>query len=159
MRDAAHVVRTEGGRNDRFVFKQDLREPFEIRVALRFLQKHRNIPAVLSGFDFLVVPIGALHQPHGEPRPASAAPIDQIDKVVLGIAEIGLNDDAGVRPIPELLFAEQCFEKLDRCVLVGVTLHVEVHKRAQLAGAGRIGHNLGARCAIASAGSAGFICE
>ena len=52
VRDAADVVRTERRGDDRFVLEQDARERFEIRVALGLLQIHRNVPAVLAGFNF-----------------------------------------------------------------------------------------------------------
>ena len=39
--DAADVVGTEGGGDDRFVIEKDAGAGFEIRVALRLLQKHR----------------------------------------------------------------------------------------------------------------------
>ena len=58
--DAADVMRAERGGHDRLVLEKNSRERFEIGVALRFLQKDRNRPAVLASPDFFVIPIGAL---------------------------------------------------------------------------------------------------
>ena len=60
----------------------------------------------------------------------------------------------------EFRLREERLEKLERRVFVRVTLHVEIDERAELRCARRrIGRSFGARCAIASSGSAGFICE
>ena len=58
----------------RFVLEQNPRERFKIRVALRFLQKDRNRPAVLAALDFFVIPVGAFDQTNGETRAALATP-------------------------------------------------------------------------------------
>ena len=91
------------------------------------------MPAVLRRFDFLVIPVGAFHQADGEARAALPAPIDQIAQIALGVAQVGLNDDAGVRPIREFRLGEERFEKFERGVFVRVTLHVEIDEGADLA--------------------------
>src|SRR2546421_1174198 len=52
MRDAADIVGAERGSHDRFVLEQNAAEPFEIGIALGFLQPYRNDPAVLGGLNF-----------------------------------------------------------------------------------------------------------
>ena len=132
VRDAADVVRTEGRGDDRFVIEQDARAGFEIGVALRFLQEDRATPAVLRGVDFFVIPVGAFHEADGETRPALPAPIDQVAQVALGVAQISLDDDPGVRPVGELRLGEELLEKLERAVFLRVALHVEIDEGADL---------------------------
>ena len=50
-------------------------------------------------FDFFVIPVGAFDQANGETRAALATPRNQIAQIASGVAQIGLHDDAGVRPI------------------------------------------------------------
>ena len=114
-------------------------ERFKIRVALRLLQIDRDNPAVLARFDFLVIPIGAFDQANGETRAACAAPIDQVPQIFFGIAQISLDDDAGVRPIEKLRFGEERPEKFERGVFVRVTFHVEVDEGAEFARAAQDG--------------------
>ena len=83
--------------------------------------------------DLFVIPVGAFDEANGETRAALATPLDQIAQIALGVAQIGLNDDAGVRPIAKFGFGEERFEKFERGIFVRVTLHVEVHEGAQLA--------------------------
>ncbi len=133
VRDAANVVRPESGRDDGFVVEQDAGALFETGVALRLLQKDGAAPAVLRRFDLFVIPVGALDQADGEARAARAAPIEQLTQIALGVAQVGLDDDAGVRPIAEFRFGEKRSEKFERGIFVRVTLHVEIHERADLA--------------------------
>ena len=83
--------------------------------------------------DFLVIPVGAFDEANGETRAALSTPRDQIAQIAPGIAQVGLHDDAGVRPIAKFAFGEERFEKFERGVFVRVTLHVEIHERAKLA--------------------------
>ncbi len=128
-------MRTEGRGDDVFVLQEDTRAGFEIGVALRLLLPHGHAPAVLCGLDPLVIPIGPFDQAHGETRAAPAAPLDQVAQVALGVAQVGLDDDAGMRPIAELRLGEERFEKLERAVFMRVALHVEIDEGAQLPGA------------------------
>ena len=133
MRDAADIVGTERGGDDRLVFEQDSRKGLEVYVALRLLKINRTIPAVLPGFNLFVIPIRAFDEPDGETRPARATPLDQIAQIGFGIAQIGLSNDASMGPIVEFGFGAECFEKVERGVFMRITFHVEVDKRAQLA--------------------------
>src|SRR5207253_4381047 len=105
----------------------------EVYVALRLLQINRRIPAILPGFDFFVVPVRAFDEPDGETGPARATPLDQIAQILFRIAQVGLNNDASMRPIVEFGFGADFFEKIERCIFVSITFHVEVDERAQLA--------------------------
>ena len=107
--DAADVVGAERGGHGRFVLKKNFGEGFEIGVALRFLQKNRNRPAVLASFDFFVIPIRAFDQTHGEARAAFATPPDQVAQIAAGITQIRLNDNSSVRPVAKLGFRERAF--------------------------------------------------
>ena len=111
--------------------EQNARAGFEIRVALRFLLPDRDAPTVLRGLDALVIPIRAFHEANGETRAALARPVDQVAQIALGVAQVGLDDDPGVRPIVEFRFGEERFEKIERGIFVRVTLHVEVDERAE----------------------------
>ena len=135
VRDAAHIMRTERTSNDRFIFEQQPRERFEIRVALWLLRINRTTPAVLSRFYCFVVPICAFYQPHRETRPACATPLDQIAQIDFGVSQVCLDDNPGVRPIFKFLIGENSFEKLDRNIFVRVAFHVEVDKGAEFSSA------------------------
>ena len=64
------------------------------------------------------------------PRPP---PFDQVPQIAFGIAQIRLDDDAGVRPIAEFRLGEKRPEKFERRIFVRVTLHVEIDEGADLA--------------------------
>ena len=86
-------------------------EGFEIRVALRLLQPDRTMPAVLRGFDLLVVPIRTFDETDSETRPALARPIDQVPQVALGVTQVSLDDNAAVRPVLELSLGKERLEE------------------------------------------------
>src|SRR5205823_11765969 len=109
--DAADVVRTERGGDDRFIFQQDPRQQLKVEIALRFLEKDRASPSVLARFYFFKIPVRAFDQTNGESCAASAAPIEQIAQVVFCISQISLDHDADVRPISKFAFGEERFER------------------------------------------------
>jgi hypothetical protein len=133
VRDAADVVRPECRGRDRLVLEQNAGADFEVRVALRFLQPDRDTPAVLRRLDLLVIPVSALHESHGETRASLPAPFDQVREVAFRIAQVGLDHDAGVRPVAELRLVEQRPEKFQRRVFVRVALHVEIDEGSDFA--------------------------
>src|SRR5256714_2622887 len=135
VRDAADIVRPEGGGNDRFIFQQHTREGFEIHVALRLLKIDRTIPSVLLRFNCFVIPVRALHQPHRETRAPCTTPFDQIAEIGFGVAQIRLNNDPGVGPVLEFSFAESCLEQLERNIFMRVAFHIEIDEGAEFAGA------------------------
>ncbi len=127
------VVGTEGGGDDLLVLEQHAGAGLEAGVAFRFLQEDRAGPAVLSGPDLLVIPVGPLDEANGETRAALAAPGDQVAQVALGVAQVGLDDDAGVRPVAKFVLGEEGAEQLERRVFVRVAFHVEIDKGAEVA--------------------------
>src|SRR5207253_9385801 len=62
VRDAANVVRPKRGGADRFVLEQNSGDQVEIKVALRFLEKHRAVPSVLPRLYFCEIAIIAVDQ-------------------------------------------------------------------------------------------------
>src|SRR5881409_3380057 len=79
------------------------------------------------------------------PRNASAGatPVDQITQVTICISQICLNNNAGMGPIFELVFAENGFEQFESRVFERVAFHVEIDKRAELACASKKRTQLG----------------
>ncbi len=135
VRDAAHIMRPEGRGDDVFVLEEDAGAGLEVGVALGLLQPDGAAPAVLRGFNLFVVPIGAFDEANGEAGAAFPRPLDQVTQVALGVAQISLNDNAGVRPFVELGLGEERFEKLEGGVFVRVALHIEIDERAEFLGA------------------------
>ena len=66
-------------------------------------------------------------------RAALACPVDQTAQVVLGVAQIGLHDDAGLVVAAELVLVEQLLEDREGEVAVAELLEVEVDEGAGLA--------------------------
>ena len=86
------------------VVDQPARELLEVDVGLGLDLEHRRLPAVLGGLDDLVVPVGALHEPHGQRRRAAGAgagdPLDDRVERLRRVAQVGLEHDAGRRARP-----------------------------------------------------------
>src|SRR5439155_18290494 len=101
---------------------------------LRFLQPYRNDPAVLGGLNFFVIPIRAFDQTNGETRPARSSPRNQINQILFRVAQVSLNDDAGVWPIAKLRLGEKHSEEFKGRVVVRVAFHVEMDESAELLG-------------------------
>ena len=81
VRDSAHIVRSERGGDNRFVFEEQSGEGLEICIALGLLRIDRTIPAVLARFYRFVIPVGAFDQSHRETRAARSTPFDQIAQI------------------------------------------------------------------------------
>src|SRR5207249_4544239 len=107
-------------------------QPFEIGIALRFLQPYRNDPAVLGGLNFFVIPIRAFDQTNSKTCPALASPRNQIMQIVFGVAQISLNDNAGMRPVAKLRLGEEGAKKFEGRIFVRVAFHVEIDESAEL---------------------------
>ena len=67
-------------------------------------------------------------------RLALARPVDEAADVVLGVAQVGLHDDAGLVVAGELVLVEQLLEDGEGEVAVAELLEVEVHEGAGLLG-------------------------
>src|SRR5262252_7042253 len=100
------------------MLKQNAREGFEIEIALRFLEENRTTPAVLARFYFFEIPISAFDQSNREPRSAFSSPIEQVAQIVFRVAQISLDDNSDVRPVPKLRLAEEHFEQDERRLFV-----------------------------------------
>src|SRR5437764_13364793 len=124
-------MQTERGGDDRFVLEQDARALFEVRVALRILEKDRDTPAVLRRLDLLVIPGSTFDEADGETRAARPAPIEQVPQIALGISQVSLDDNARMRPVTKFRLGEERPEKFERGIFVRVTFHVGVTERAQ----------------------------
>ena len=98
------------------------------------MREDRQRPALLSGEHRLVVPVGALDQADRDRRAAAAGPVDERAQVAFGVAQVGLDDDAGVGEVAELVFVEQLREDGVGQVAVAELLEVEVEEDAAVAG-------------------------
>ena len=100
--------------------------------AVGLVGEDRRGPALLAGEHRLVVPVGALDEPHRERPAAAAPPVDQRLEVVAGVAQVGLHDHAGLVEGAELLFVEQFGEDRVGEVAVAELLEVEIDEGAAL---------------------------
>ena len=58
------------------------------------------------------------------------APLQHRLQVRFGVAQIGLQDDAGIGPVPELRLVHHLAEDTERRLLVGVLLHIDIDEGA-----------------------------
>ena len=107
------------------MLEQDPRQALEHRVGVGLVREHRHRPALLGGEHRLVVPVGALDESHGDEAGALARPVDQAAHVVLGVAQVRLDDDAGVLVAAELVLVEELGEDREGEVAVAELLQVE----------------------------------
>src|SRR5262249_8623718 len=91
-------------------------------------------PIVLSGDDRFVIPVRALDEPYPHRRATLLNPASQLCQIIRALTMIGLQGDADVRPIAELLFHENLAENPQRQVLEGVLLHIDVDEDVPFAG-------------------------
>ena len=120
-----HAQRGAGG-------EQRPGQRFEVAIALALVLKDRDRPSVLAGLDELVVPICALDEPDRQRRRAlpGPGPLQDRRQVRGRLAQIGLQDDAGRRTVPELGLAEQLQDELQDGLAGVQRLHVDVEMRA-----------------------------
>ena len=133
--DRAQVVRADRDAHQRPGVEQPARERLEVAVALGLVGEHRHPPAVLARLGDLVVPVGALDQPHRQRRRARRVPRpgeDPLDER-RRFAQVGLDDDPGGRAVAELRLVEQLERQLDGRLERVERLHVDVQVRAELA--------------------------
>ena len=94
---------------------------------------------MLGGLDDLVVPVGALDEPHRErvraPGARAARPVEHRVERLGRVAQVGLQDHPRRRPLAELRLGEQLQHQLEHGVAGVERLHVDVQVRADLAGA------------------------
>ena len=138
MRQRADVVAAEGRPQEPLVLKHEPRLPLEIRVGLPLVLINGDRPAVGSGVDRLVIPIGPFDQPHPNRRAAGLRPLGQRDKIAPRIAQIALDHDADVGPVAEFVFRQH---RLEKCAASGPWLRTTPCRCAR------------ARCAVAPRGA------
>ena len=69
----------------------------EVAVGLGLLLEHRRRPAVLARLHHLVVPVGALHEPHDQRRlrgRVDRGPLEHLLELLRRLAQVGLQHDA-----------------------------------------------------------------
>jgi hypothetical protein len=64
--------------------------------------------------------VGTLDEAHGHDSAALACPVDHAAQVVLGVAQVGLHDDAGLVVGAELLLVEELGEDREGEVAVAI---------------------------------------
>ena len=116
------------------VLQQERGELLVIGIRLGLARPHRHRPFALPGHDGLVVPVGALDEPHIEPAAARPRPGEQIPQVLLAVAKVGLERDPHPGLLGELGLLQYRLEKGQGEVLQLVALHVEVDQRPHLGG-------------------------
>ena len=131
-RERAHVVAAEGRPHHVDALEHEARQALERDVGVGLVGEDRRGPALLAGEHRLVVPVGALDEPHRERPAAAAAPVDQRPEVVAGVAQVGLHDHAGLVEGAELFFVEQFGEHRVGEVAVAELLEVEIDEGAVL---------------------------
>ena len=131
--ERAQVVRPEGGAHLAVVVVEEPGAALVVRVGLVLVLEHRRRPPAGPGVHGLGVPVRALHQAHRDRAGPTGRPGDEVGEVVAGVAQVGLDHDAG-RHVGELVLGQQVAEQRQREVLGVVVLHVEVHVGVAVAG-------------------------
>ena len=144
--DRAHVVRGDRGADVRPRGEQPAREALEVAVALDLGLEHRRRPAVLARLDGLVLPVGALDEPDRQRHVRSrCVALEQAVELLVGVAQVGLQDDPGARAVAELGLGEQLDHELGDQVARVHRLHVDVQVRADVLGRAQQRRAAGAR--------------
>ena len=152
VRERAHVVAGDRGADVVRAAISRRVSRSKLRSLSTFCLEHRRRPAVLARLDGLVLPVGALDQPDRQRQVALVA-VEQLVELLVGVAQVGLQDDPGARAVAELGLGQQLEHELGDQVARVHRLHVDVQVRADVAwpcaGAPR------SRCAASSMPSSG----
>lgn len=124
-------ARGERGADGVVVLQQQRGAALVTGVALGLGFPHRHGPALLPRDDALIIPIRALHEPHGDALALGAGPVDELAQIGLAVLEVRLHRDAALRAVSELRLGEDRFEEAQREVLHRVTLHVHADAGAE----------------------------
>jgi len=73
----------------------------------------RNLPAVLFGDDRFIVPVGALDETHRNRQILAPGPGEQGLQIRIGLLQVGLEGDAEVGIVAELLTGPQAAVDLE----------------------------------------------
>ena len=124
--DRTDVVRPAGETRILMVLEDAPRGRLEIGIAFVLVRENRHRPVVLPRSDDFRVPIGPFDQPHRDLLPVLASPGNEVRHVAIGVTQIGLHRDAGVRVAVELGLLHQAAVERQRQALEGLVLHVEI---------------------------------
>ena len=124
--EAARVVACEGGPEVGPGRDEALTASLVALISGRLLLEDGHWVARLAGEDHLLVPVGALHQPHGDGRAPIPGNAFEPIEVVGRIEQVGLHDDAKVGPRRQNVLAHDSFERLVGEIPAAELLHVDV---------------------------------
>ena len=106
-RQRAHVVAGERGPHLARVLQHRARQLLVHGVGVRLVREHRDRPALLGGEHRLVVPIGAFDEAQVEDTAPLGGPRYQLREIAVGVAQVSLQDDAGVVVVAELVLIQK----------------------------------------------------
>ena len=128
---AAEIVRAEGGVEGGAVIQEAPGEPFIVRVGVFLFGEDRAGMTVQPGLDDFVIPIGALDQANGERRAAFGSKGEDPVEVVVGGFQVGLDDDAEVRPGGEIGIERDPLEQAVGDLVKVPLLEIEIDEGAE----------------------------
>ena len=132
--ERAEVVAAERGPERVGVLHHEGRRGLVAGIGLPLLLPHRHRPAGGPGVDRLVIPVGALHEPHPHGRAAVFRPGGERGQIMGSFVEVALHHDPAVRPLAKLLLHRDLLEDGEGEVFAGMALHVDVNLRVRVAG-------------------------
>ena len=131
---------------------EGLRTTFEVEICGGLVLEDRDRMAVLAGDDHLLVEVGALDKPDGEPGPALPGQFLQPLDLSQRVAQVRLEDDPEVRSVPDFLLPEKPGQNRGRQFTVPVLLDIDVHERADIPCRNRNGEQPGPEARIGPVG-------
>ena len=123
-------MRAAGKIAEGMILKNQAGMPFKGGIAFGLAGVDRDFPAVLSGHDRLVVPVGSFDQADGYGQFVFPGPGKQVLQIGVGLPQVGLQHDAEVRIMPEFGACAQPPVDLQRDVLEQMVLHIDVEEAA-----------------------------
>ncbi len=130
--DRADVVGADRDADPRPRVEQGAGQGLEVAVGGPPGREHGLGPAVLGRFDPLVIPVGALDEPDRQRRLTAIGEVEHLLGDLGRVAQVGLEDDPGRRPGPELLLGEDRAGEGERRLARIERLHVDVDVSADV---------------------------
>jgi hypothetical protein len=127
-------VRADGRADDGVGLDQQAQQVFVADIRLPLVGVDWDGPSSLAGDDGFIVPIRASDQPDGYGRSSGPCPVDQLAHIAFAIPEVSLDSEAIVGGIAIRGLHQGLLEHLQRQVLDGVVLHVDVDEDSERAG-------------------------
>ena len=134
LRDASGIVGCERRLKMGIRADEGLRTTFEVEICGGLVLEDRHRMAVLAGNNHLLVEVSALHKPDREPGPALPGKFPQPLDLSQRVAQVRLEDDPEVGPVPDVLLPEKPGQDRGRQITVPVLLDIDVHERADIPG-------------------------